>query len=445
MTNWLTTFFSLPLECKFLTAIFLKEQKITYEELGRQVDATAKNLKKVGISAGMRVAFIGQNSLPCILVILALLQLEASPCILSTRIPEETVLLKAKEARASFLLDPDSFSITRIGLEEKKEQHILLFTSGSSGTSKIACLTKEQFLVSAHSSTALLGLKPGKSCYLLSVPLFHVSGLSILFRCLSVGASVALEDRQQVTHISLVPTQLLRLIKEEKKRFYPELQCLLLGGAPLGEDLLKKALENHLPVRTTYGMTETASQITMSHPLDILLPLHLGKPLPGKEVQLSKENEILVKGNSLFSGYDKKSGPFIPLLEGGWFATGDLGSFNSEGNLVYTGRKDNLFISGGENIYPEEIEKALTSLTGISLAAVVPIEDLEFGERPLAFIQTDSPLLNKKELQEKLSSLLPKFCIPIDFLPFPIQTSQNFKIQRKELKQLAKDHFINCK
>ncbi len=444
MTTWLTTFFSLPLECKFLPAIFLKEQTLTYEEFDRQVNATAKSLKKAGISEGMRVAFVGQNSLPCILVILALLQLEASPCILSTRIPKETVLPKAKEARASFLLDPDSFSIARIGFEEKTKQHILLFTSGSSGTPKIAYLTKEQFLASAKSSSILLDLEQKKSCYLLSVPLFHVSGLSILFRCFSIGASIALEDSPQITHISLVPTQLLRFIKEEKKNFYSKLQCLLLGGAPLGEDLLKKALANHLPLRTTYGMTETASQITMSHPSDILLPLHLGKPLPGKEIQLSRENEILVKGNSLFSGYDTESGPFLPLLEGGWFATGDLGSFNSQGNLVYKGRKDNLFISGGENIYPEEIEKALTSLTGVSLAAVVPIEDPEFGERPLAFIQTDLPLLNKKELQEKLSSLLPKFCIPIDFLPFPVNTPQNFKMQRKELKQLATDHFINC-
>lgn len=445
MTNWLTTFFSLPLECKSLTAIYLKGQKITYGELGRRINAMAKTLKKAGISKGMRVAFIGQNSLPCILVILALLQIEASPCILSTRIPKEMLLLRAKDAKTSFLVDLDSFSITRIGLEKEKEQHILLFTSGSSGTPKIACLTKEQFLKSAKSSIALLGLEPGKSCYLLSVPLFHVSGLSILFRCLSIGASITLENDQQITHISLVPTQLLRLIKEEKKNLYPKLQCLLLGGAPLGEDLLKKALEINLPIRTTYGMTETASQVTMSHSSDILIPLHLGKPLPGKEVQLSKENEILVKGNSLFSGYDAESGPFLPLLEGGWFATGDLGCFNSEGNLVYKGRKDSLFISGGENIYPEEIEKALTSLAGISLATVIPIEDSEFGEKPLAFIQTDLPLLNKKELQEKLSSLLPKFCIPIDFLPFPVKTPQNFKIQRKELKELARDLFINCK
>jgi O-succinylbenzoic acid--CoA ligase len=320
-----------------------------------------------------------------------------------------------------------------------EEQVILLFTSGSSGAPKLASLNVEHFIASAQSTINALFLTP-ESRWLLTVPLFHVSGLSILFRCLLSGSSIVLTSDLLIghpfaSHVSLVPTQLLRVLEKESP--FPYLKCALIGGAPISESLIEKALEKKIPLYLTYGMTEMASQITMTSQSDVLLPLHLGKPLIGKEVSFASDGEILVKGSSLFNGYDTPIGPQKKLLADGWFATGDLGSLDASGNLNYKGRKDNLFISGGENIYPEPIEEALGTISGVLQSLVIPLEDLEFGKRPVAFVHMEGELLSKEEFQERLIHLLPKFCIPIHFFPFPKELlEKGFKVKRSELREI---------
>ncbi len=437
MTSWLFETFPGLKEYGNLPAIFYKNTSMSYLSVSREIESLARELKKRGVSYGMRISLLGESNLPTLIAILALLQIGASVCVLSTRLPKETVIQRALEAKSTFFLDAINTILTPIGVTKEKNQYILLFTSGSSGKAKLACLTINHFLASALSSISLLGLVEPNKYYFLSVPLFHVSGLSILFRCFTSRGALCLDPIKEITHVSLVPTQLLRWIKEEKTHYFQKIECLLLGGAPLGEALIQKAIEKNLPIRTTYGMTETASQITMSNLMDDLLPPHAGSPLPGKEILISEEGEILVKGNSLFSGYDSETGPLLPTLEGGWFPTGDLGRLTSKNTLVYTGRKDNLFISGGENIYPEEIEKALNSLPNVSFSIVVPLKDDEFGERPIAFIQMETPLPSLEEFYARLASLLPKFAFPVRFLPFPKEVSLDFKIQRSKLKELA--------
>ena len=343
-------------------------------------------------------------------------------------------------ARVSFFLEQDTLALSRISSQEPREREILLFTSGSSGVPKLACFAFEHFLLSAKNSAVFLDLSEGKSRWLLSVPLFHVSGLSIVFRCLITGSAINIATLSQplalsVSHVSFVPTQLIRLLEGNLEGRFSNLDCLLLGGAPISEDLFQRGLCKNLPLKLTYGMTETASQITMTEVFDTTQPMHLGKVLPGKQILFSSEGEILVKGDSLFLGYDEGKGPVLPLVHGGWFATGDLGSLSEEGNLLYKGRKDNLFISGGENIYPEEIEKALGLIPGVTLALVIPEEDREYGMRPVAFLQMDAPLLTKEEFYERLSDKIPKFAFPVRFCPFPSELDLDFKIKRSDLKK----------
>ncbi|MBS0627536.1 MAG: AMP-binding protein, partial [Verrucomicrobia bacterium] len=357
-----------------------------------------------------------------------------SPCLLSTRIPKEALPSFLEKARISFFINSQNNSLLKIINHPPLPESILLFTSGSSGHPKLVCLHFSHFIESAQGSIPFLELENNPGKWLLSVPLFHVSGLSILFRCLTTGSAILFPPLISLaTHLSFVPTQLLRLLNKPEK--IPFLRCLLLGGAPISDTLLQKALRHNLPIRTTYGLTETASSITMSHPSDSLSSLHLGKPLPGREVMIDDSNEILVRGKTLFSGYDLGSDLVLPLTQKGWFATGDLGTLTPDGNLIYKGRKDNLFISGGENIHPEEIEKELNALPNIITSVVIPIDDPEFGQRPIAFLHT-TKLPSLKNLQEALLSKLPKFCIPVQIHPFPEELKLDLKIQREKFKAL---------
>lgn len=424
-------------------AIWMNDIYISYQDFASRIKDVSKCLLQQGIQKGARVAFIAKTDLHSILVFFALLELEASPCPLSTRIPIEQVPVYTKQARASFFLNTESFQLDKMNIQyPSQENAILLFTSGSTGSPKLVCLHFSHFLSNAKGSSCYFNLKGKESCWLLSVPLFHVSGLSILFRSFLTGSSIVLSENllqghHFATHISLVPTQLLRIIQH--KTSFPKLLVALIGGAPISTSLIQLSTDRKIPVVLTYGMTEMASQITMTQPGDSLFPIHLGKALPNREISIDENGEILVKGSCLFDGYDSPSGPSKKLLQGEWFQTGDLGAWNQDNNLEYKGRKDNLFISGGENIYPEEIERALKSIPGILEAIVVPLQDSEFGQRPVAFIHMLGNLLSKEEFLERLSPLLPRFCLPIHFFPFPQEElNKNSKIKRSNISKWLK-------
>ncbi|MBX9923751.1 MAG: AMP-binding protein [Rhabdochlamydiaceae bacterium] len=419
-------------------AVWVDQRAISYQELFNEVNKVALELTKQGILPGHRVAFIANIQIHSIVLFLALLEIQATPCLLSPRLPLEQIPEYLQKAQASFYTDPHSLiSQKRETISLQNSGEILLFTSGSSGTPKLAVLKPQHFLENAAGSVEQLGLLKKPGCWLLSVPLFHVSGLSILFRCLQTASAIALPSdfsRENITHLSWVPTQLFRQL--DAKTLFPNLRCALIGGAPIGASLLQKAQEANLPLFLTYGMTEMASQITMTSNEDTLLPLHLGKALPGREIRFSQEGEILVRGACLFTGYDTEQGIYKPLIEGSWFPTGDLGCVDLNGNLHHKGRKDHLFISGGENIYPEAIERALGTLPNVLHAIVVPQEDVEFGQRPVAFVHIQGDMPSKEEFHEKLSSLLPRFSLPVQFLPLPQEEiTKSLKWTRSSLTQ----------
>jgi O-succinylbenzoic acid--CoA ligase len=272
-----------------------------------------------------------------------------------------------------------------------------LFTSGSSGTPKIACHTFENHFYSALGSNLYIPLSPG-DLWLLTLPLHHIAGIALLFRSFIAGITVVLPGSNvRSTHVSLVPTQLKRLTKKERDSF----KVILLGGAPIPEELIT---DN---VYATYGMTEMSSQVITKKRLH---------PFAEKKIE---NGEILLKGKTLFAGYFSKEALIKPFDQEGWFHTGDL----TDGKTIW--RKDRLIISGGENIQPEEIERALLSIKGITGARVVSIHHPEWGERPLAYITKDQPL--KIELiYELLSTTLPKYKIPDQILEDPSLSSKCF-------------------
>ncbi|MBP7073916.1 MAG: AMP-binding protein [Rhabdochlamydiaceae bacterium] len=285
-------------------------------------------------------------------------------------------------------------------------------TSGSSGTPKTACHTLKNHVKSAQGLLTQIPLTE-TSCWGLTIPLYHVGGLGILFRTyLSKSKFLLSKNLERATHLSLVPTQLYRMLKENLK--LPHLQVLMLGGAPLPK------LQTPWNVLPTYGMTETSSQVVTNHILN-----------PHAEMKISSEGEIWMRGEVLFQGYRQENTIHLPLNSEGWFETGDLGRWN-QNRFEIIGRKDNLFISGGENIQPEEIEAAIRSHCNLEEAVIVPLKDEEFGARPAVFLKDPSLL---PLIQSKLLEVLPKFKIPIRAFSLPEDTG--LKLQRKSLQKIA--------
>ncbi len=309
------------------------------------------------------------------------------------------ILSRLKENLPLFPVSPKELSLPKVNLPSSG---ILISTSGSSGIPKRAHLTYENLFISWAFSHPDLVLTPNDH-YLLSVPLYHISGLSILTRCHFSKANIVLPDSgndSKVTHISFVPTQLKRFLENPKK--YPNLKAILVGGAPIPYSLCKEAYDKGFPIYITYGMTEMSSQIATQK----FCPkkgIAFGKPLPERNLKIVN-SEIYVSGKTVFKGYHNLPSPFIE----GWLPTKDLGKIGPNG-LEIIGRKDSMFISGGENIHPEEIELALLSHPKIKRAKVSSRQDIEFGARPVATIET---VLQKEEIKEYLMSLLPKFKIP---------------------------------
>ena len=154
------------------------------------------------------------------------------------------------------------------------------------------------------------------------------------------------------------------------------------------------------------------------------------KVLPYRQLSIASSGDILVKGETLFKGYVAGTRLELPLTSDGWFKTGDLGALNSQGCLTVLGRKDNMFVSGGENIQPEEIEKVLMAIEGVEQAIVVPKEDKEFGHRPVAFVKFCGTAIDFKQLSAILEKDLPRFKVPENFYPWPTAVEKGMKIAR---------------
>jgi O-succinylbenzoic acid--CoA ligase len=222
----------------------------------------------------------------------------------------------------------------------------------------------------------------------------------------------------QPTRLSLVPTQ-LRQLHTQSGQPWPALRSVLVGGAPCPDRWLREAHTDGWPLLTTYGLTEMASQVTTTEPqatFDQLLTA--GTPLPGREVRIASTGEIMVRGDSLFRGYvDGPTCDASSIDSQGWYSTRDRGHWDERGRLVVLGRLDNLFISGGENIYPEEIECLLQEQAGVRQALVVPIAHTVYGQRPVAFV--DGDLAQEPQWRQYLEDRLPRFKIPDKFFPWP--------------------------
>ena len=291
----------------------------------------------------------------------------------------------------------------------------MTLTSGSTGAPKAVLHTFGNHAASAAGLRAALNLS-SDSRWLLSLPLFHIGGLALLWRVWSAGgalvAPAAAPDtdlQRGVTHASLVPAQVLRLGTPPPE---PVADTLMLGGEAVSRDVFARAAHWARRVVVSYGCSEATSTIALADSAGGGFAC-----LPGREVTI-REGAVWLGGPVLAAGYWDGEG-VTPLDTGSGWRTGDGAEWLTPGRQFrLTGRLDRRFISGGENIQPEAIERVLLQCPGVERAVVVPVTDPVFGQRPVAFIHPAGGL-RETELAAAVRQALPPYMCPEAWLPWP--------------------------
>lgn len=419
-------------------ALLCGEQRWTFAELDRRAAALACGLAS-SLQPGERVALLAGNGAGFVLMVHAVPRAGGVLVPLNVRLTAGELLHQLDDCRPALLAYDEAnrekaaalaaarphlptlpladLLAAAEGREERGDPepvdlsavHTIIYTSGTSGRPKGAMLTFGNHLWSALGSALNLGLRPGDR-WLACLPLFHVGGLAILLRSVIYGIPALVHqgfdpaavsgaiDEERVTIVSLVPTMLLRLLEERGERPFPRsLRCLLVGGGPIPLPLLRECARRGAPVVQTYGLTEAASQVATLPPEEALQRAgSAGKPLFPTQVRILGEDdqeappgqpgEILVRGPTVTPGYFNRPRESEEALRGGWLRTGDIGYLDEEGYLYVLDRRDDLIVSGGENVYPAEVEEVLRSHPDVLDAAVVGLPDERWGQRVAAAV-----------------------------------------------------------
>lgn len=435
------------------TAVIFEQQPVSWLMLQRQVEVLAADFQRQGVLPGSGVLLCGKNSYPLLLAYLALLQCGARLLPLNPTLPAPMLAALLPDLDIDFAFSPDGLPelppgaivLSPPGVDEchlqllpwdERRLATLTLTSGSSGLPKAAAHSYAGHLASAEGVLQLLEFQPQDS-WLLSLPLFHVSGQGIIWRWLAVGAQLVVREMQPLadalagcTHASLVPTQLWRLLSEPMAKH--ALKEVLLGGAMIPVSLTQQAEAVGIHCWCGYGLTELASTVCAKRADE--LP-GVGAPLPGREIRLV-DQEVWIRSTSLALGYWLR-GELVPITdEQGWFHTRDRGAME-QGELRIIGRLDNLFFSGGEGVQPEDVERVFAAHPQVLQVFIVPIDDAEFGQRPVAVVDLEGEL-TLEGLMLWAQDRLANFQRPIAALALPDELKNGgIKISRRRLQQWA--------
>ena len=373
-------------------AVEAPDGALTYAELDAAADRCARRLAALGVGEWSRVATTLPPSRAFCELLHALPRLGAALVPLNTRLPVAEQRVQAHTAGALFTVDrPLDGMEAEVDLRRESVPaavHSVLFTSGTAGSPRPVALTVANHEASAAASAAAVGIGPSDR-WLCPLPPFHVGGLAILVRCARAQATAVLHDRfsaagaidalesHGITLASLVPTMLTRL-RDAGLGPLPALRSLILGGGRIPADLLDWARDAGIPVRCTYGMTETCSQVVVTDPWE-----PAGPPVRGAELRTAEGGEILVRGGMVSLG---------ALDPDGWLHTGDSGRIDRHGRLHVEGRIGELINTGGEKVAPATVEAVLVAHPAVADAAVAGVADPEWGEAVTAYVVERTPV-----------------------------------------------------
>ncbi len=474
-----------------------------YADLAREIGQTAAALAACRVGRGDRVAYLGYNSVEQLCLLFACARLGALFVPLSWRLapPEHHAMLTDCRPRVLVVADPFVGStsgvldapdaVVRIGIgaahdgwmpydrflacgvppasvgtESPYAAPVLLcYTSGSTGQPKGVVLAQSALFYNAVNSTHMHDLS-SRDVVLTTLPLFHVGGLNIqTLPALHCGATVVLHPRFEpraaidaiehagITLTVLVPAQLEMLAREVQWQHadLSTLRAITTGSTIIGESFVRRNLHRGVPLLQVYGATETCPiaayqriEDAAAHPGSVGKPaLHCALRIvdgTGRDVSVGATGEILVRGPNVMAGYWNKSRESSDALTGGWYHTGDVGHADGDGFLYVDGRCKDVIISGGENVYPAEIENALADCPDIVEVAVVGRPDERWGEAIVAIVV---PARDAQFSAASVSALLdgrlarykhPRDVIVAESLP---RTALG-KLKREALKRIAR-------
>lgn len=457
--------------CPNETAIIADVQPISWQQLVCHINVLAQSFYEQGVRPQQTILFRGKNHIHLIYALLAAFQCGAKVLPLNPQLPQSllddllphlNIDFYADLSRSPISVDAALLDLSAIAYKtntlqpstsimpdiewDANRMATLILTSGSSGLPKAAAHTFNAHLCSAEGILSLMPFNKGDS-WLLSLPLFHVSGQGIFWRWLLRGATLVVREMhpfiaalQGCTHASLVPTQLWRFLQKDKQQDKQQpitLKSVLLGGAMIPTELTHEAEKWGIQCWCGYGMTEMASTVCAKRADG---KAGVGRVLKGKVIRLV-DDEIQIKSDSVALGYwfDGKLKP-LSLTADGWYSTRDKGDFIDDEWCVL-GRLDNLFFSAGEGIQPEDIEKVLNTHPKVSQSFIVPVDDAEFGQRPVAVVDADIEIIN--QLPQWYHSQLAGFQRPIACLQLPESLKNGgIKISRKQVQEWVKDRLI---
>ncbi len=428
-------------------------------QLEQLLDALCLRLQAMGLAPGMVLASVGGQRWLNTLLLFALPRMGCVFFPVDPALPEYSRRQQLQAARADMVLADDACLekleadlASRFPARELEPDavRLLLATSGTQGQPRIVELSGRNLAASVQASCKRLALEESDT-WLACLPLHHIGGLSILLRCAHGGAKAVLMDRSdppalktalvqsQVTHLSLVPAMLHRLL-ETHGEFCPPatLKAVVLGGAPAPGALVEAALQLGWPLCPSYGLTEAASQVaTLFPPPQRWRPGCAGFPLAHVEIKLCEDTDVIsVRGPSIASHARCVDGGRWKLTdEQGWLNTRDLGRMDSEGRLYVFGRNDDVFVSGGENIHPQLLEQELAHCPGVEQVAVSAFADATWGDALAALYcgPASAGQVNDWARRNLQGVFVPKRFFKVEALP----RNTMGKLLRAEVKVLA--------
>lgn len=352
------------------------------------------------------------------------------------RLPRPAVAALIERAGATLGIAPDGVTRLQDPADRDRELLAVVATSGSTGEPRLVELTRDSIAAAVSSSAEVLGSTASEP-WLLCLPPAHIGGMLVLWRRVVLGAPVvlrsfsveAIRDATDARFVSLVPTQLRRLLDAgvDLARF----RGILIGGAALAPDLAADAAAHNISVVSTYGLTESCGGVVYD-----------GRALPGTGVRIGEAGEVQLAGPTLMRGYRSDSAATAAAFsDDGWLRTRDAGAL-SDGVLTVNGRLDDAILSGGEIVWPLEVEAALSSHPQVAEVAVTGWEDREWGQRVVAFVvpreMASAPTL--EALREHVAERLPRHMAPRQLvitavLPRTGAGNQGGKVRRNVLRR----------
>lgn len=459
---------------------------LNYASLVEEVDAWAWQLKDWNVKKGDRVAYLNTNTLEHITLFLASARLGALFVPLNFRLAAEEL------AEIVDRIEPKAFigsgecelpmkgdypyhsleSVSLVDLEKRgpfetvstsmKDPLLMLFTSGTTGTPKGVMFHGEMLKTNQEQTCKNWGLLSSDKT-LVETPFFHTGGYNVLcLPLLSIGGTSVLAkkfdldnvyetlEKEKLSVYFAVPT-MFQMIQEDprfEKTEFTSIRFFISGGAHCPQELIEAYQDKNLMFKQGFGLTEVGPNCFLLDEQDAIRKVgSIGKPMPHSEVVLVKEDgthakacevgELLIRGPHVCLGYFNQEERFRDSCFDGYFKTGDLAKFDSEGFYYIVGRKKDMYISGGENVYPAEVEKRIRTHKLIHDAVVVAVPSEKWGEVGYCFLRSEADM-DIEEMREFLNPLLSRYKHPhfIERLEeFPLLASG--KVDRKTLQAKA--------